>query len=363
MFFRQFHNDALGCCSYLIASAATSEAAIVDPAQNIAQYEAVLAQRHFRLRYVIDTHIHADHISGARRLAAAHGAELCLHERAQVAYPTRPVRDGEELTLGQLRLRILHTPGHRGELISIAVLDRDRGNEPFMLLTGDSLLVGDAGRPDFNGGDPFAQYDSVQRLLNLPEWMAVFPGHFEGPCGAAMYGAPSTTIGAERRFNHLAMLGRDDFVQELTSTIPPRPLNMTAIEATNRGHADVQWAMLQDAPEVNQITAESLADRLADVFLLDVREPAEFQAAHVGGAVNIPQADLATRLTEVPRDQPIVCICQAGRRSLKAAHFLMQVGFTDVANVLGGTSAWVEAGQPAEAYRELELLLASAAAD
>ena len=363
MFFRQFHNDALGCCSYLIASAATSEAAIVDPAQDIAQYEAVLAERHLRLRYIVDTHIHADHISGARRLAAAHGAELCLHERARVVYPIRPVRDGEELMLGQLRLRILHTPGHRGELISVAVLDRGRGDEPLMLLTGDSLLAGDAGRPDFNGGDPFAQYDSVQRLLSLPEWVAVFPGHFEGPCGAAMYGAPSTTIGAERRFNHLAKLGRDDFVHELTSTIPPRPLNMTAIEATNRGHANVQWAMLHSAPEVTQITAEALAARLDDVFLLDVREAAEFQAAHVHGAINIPQADLATRLAEVPRNQPIVCICQAGRRSLKVAQFLSQMGFTDVANVLGGTTAWVEAGQPAGASRELALPLAPAAAD
>src|SRR5262249_53358022 len=155
--------------SYLIASRQTSEAAIVDPAIETEQYEALLAERGFTLRYVIDTHVHADHVSGARTLAAAHGAALCLHESAKVTYPFTPLRDGQELELGQLRLRILHTPGHRPELISVLIINPERSPEPSMVLTGDSLLVGDVGRPDFGGGDAVDQYGSLTRLLRLPD--------------------------------------------------------------------------------------------------------------------------------------------------------------------------------------------------
>lgn len=201
MYFKQFLDERYGCASYMVASRQSYEAAIVDPALNVEPYEVLLHERDFQLRYVIDTHVHADHLSGARQLAATHGASLCLYESAQVAYPYRPLRDGEELALGQLRLRVWHTSGHRPELISILISNPPRSPEPSMVLTGDSLLVGDVGRPDFGGGDPTAQFESVRRLLQLPDWVAVFPGHFEGPCGKGMCGRPSTTIGFERRYN------------------------------------------------------------------------------------------------------------------------------------------------------------------
>jgi hydroxyacylglutathione hydrolase len=343
MFFRQIVDDRLGCCSYVIASG--NEAAVVDPGYDITPYENILAERSLRLRYVIDTHVHADHVSGGRRLAAAHGAELCLHEQARVSYPVRRMREGQELSIGVVRLQMMHTPGHRPEMMSVLVTDLERSLEPVAVLTGDSLLVGDAGRPDFSGGDPFAQYESIQRLLNLPEWTVVYPGHFEGPCGAAMNGASATTVGAERRFNPLVRLSRDEFIAQLVGSVPPRPLNINAIESTNRGHADLPWAMLTTAPEVEQLTVDDFAER-EGAFVIDVREPAEYEAGHVPGAVHLPQADLALRIDELPRDQPIICICQAGRRSLRAAQFLVQAGFTNVANVEGGTSAWVESGRP-----------------
>jgi glyoxylase-like metal-dependent hydrolase (beta-lactamase superfamily II) len=143
MYFKQFLDEQCGCASYLVASRQTHEAAVIDPSLAIEQYDTLLKQRDFQLRYVIDTHIHADHVSGARQLAAEHGAALCLHESAQVAYPFRPLQDGEELPLGQLRLRVLHTPGHRPELVSLLVINPVRSPEPSMVLTGDSLLVGD----------------------------------------------------------------------------------------------------------------------------------------------------------------------------------------------------------------------------
>ena len=258
----------------------------------------------------------------------------------RTAYPFHALRDGQELELGQLRLRVLHTPGHRPELISLLIVNPPRSPEPSMVLTADSLLVGDVGRPDFGGGDVAAQFDSLSRLLRLPDWVAVFPGHFEGPCGKGMCGRPSTTIGFERLYNPLARLDRGQFVARLGQGQPPRPLNMTAIEATNRGQADMDWVMLTSTAPVREVDQNELETRPPEVVLLDVREPQEFASGHVPGARNLPQADLATRLSEVPRDRPVYLICQGGFRSLRAAQFLGQMGFKDVASVNGGTEGW-----------------------
>ncbi|HUQ80297.1 MAG TPA: MBL fold metallo-hydrolase [Gemmatimonadaceae bacterium] len=348
MYFKQILDERCGCASYLIASRQSHEAAIVDPSIDTAQYEPLLQERGFTLKYVIDTHVHADHVSGARRLVADHGAELCMHESAKVTYPFRGLANGEELALGQLKLRILHTPGHRPELISVLVVNPQRSPEPSMVLTGDSLLVGDVGRPDFGGGDASAQYESVTKLLRLPDWVAVFPGHFEGPCGKGMCGRPSTTVGFERLYSPLLHLDRDPFVAALTQGIPARPLNMTAIEATNRGVADMAWAMLTTSPHVSEVGIDAIESAPPNALVLDVREPEEYASGHVHGAVNIPQSDLATRLGDIPRDRPILTICQSGMRSLRSAQFLRQQGIQDVVTVAGGTSEWRRSGRPVD---------------
>lgn len=345
MYFQQFLNQRYGCASYLIASRQSGEAAIIDPGTETEHYEAVLRLRDFRLRYVIDTHIHADHISGARTLAASHSAELCLHEAARTNYAQRPLHDDEELTLGQVRLQVLHTPGHRPELISLAVVNPPRSPEACMVLTADSLLPGSIGRPDFNGGDAEAQFTSLRRLLELPDWVAVFPGHFEGVCGSGMSGQPVTTIGFERRYNPLAQLDRSAFISMLTTSMPSRPLNMSAIEATNRGVADMPWAMLSVSPPVPQVDVAGLEARPSDAVTLDVREPEEYARGHVPGALNLPQSDLASRLAEIPRDRPIYVICQTGVRSLRATQFLAQMGYERAINVKGGTAEWRRAGK------------------
>lgn len=345
MYFKQILNERCGCASYLIASRQSREAAVVDPSTELVEYEALLAERGFTLRYVIDTHVHADHLSGGRALAARHGATLCLHASATVTYPFRGLHDGEELALGQLLLRVMHTPGHRPELISLLVINPPRSPEPSMVLTGDSMLVGDVGRPDFGGGDAAQQFGSIQRLLDLPDYVSVFPGHFEGPCGKGMCGRPSTTIGFERRFSPMLGMDRERFITALTSGIPPRPLNMTAIEATNRGVADLPGAMLTSSPEVPVVPVNELLTRPADAILLDVREPEEYVTGHLPGARNLPQADLASRAGELPKDQPLYVICQAGMRSLRSAQFLRQAGFARVISVSGGTSAWAAAGK------------------
>ncbi len=346
MFLRQFLDDRCGCASYLVACRDTGDAAIIDPAIATEQYERVLAGRGFRLRYAIDTHVHADHVSGARALARAHDAEVCLHQSANVTYAFRPLSDGDTVGVGRLRLRVMHTPGHRPELMSLLLIDPDRGPEPLAVMTGDSLLAGDAGRPDFGGGDAVAQHRSLARLLALPEWVQVLPGHFEGPCGAGMSGAASSTIGYERRYNPLAGLERDDFVARLTGTIPPRPLNQEAIEATNRGQEEMPWAMLTSSPAVRQVTIHDVEEVRHRALLIDVREPEEFVRGHVPGAINVPQAELAGWQRGAPRDRDLFFICQSGRRSLHAAQFLAQCGIERVASVAGGTQAWADAGKP-----------------
>jgi glyoxylase-like metal-dependent hydrolase (beta-lactamase superfamily II) len=347
MYLKQFLDDLLGCASYLIASRDAGDAAIVDPSIHVEPYRALLEARGFQLHYVVDTHVHADHVSGARQLARAYPqAELCMHESAPVTYAFRPLRDGDELTLGSVRLRALHTPGHRAELVSLLVINLARSPDPEMVLTGDSLLVGDVGRPDFGGGDAVQQYESLQRLLDLPDGVIVFPGHFEGPCGKAMEGRPVTTIGFERQHNALTQVEKRQFVRRLTTDIPARPLNMTAIEATNRGRADMSWAMPASAAGVPELGLDELEARPAETMVLDVREPTEYAMGHVPGAINLPQADLASRLEELPRDRPLLLICRTGSRSLRAAQFLQQMGFGQVSNIPGGTSAWMNAGKP-----------------
>jgi rhodanese-related sulfurtransferase len=161
-----------------------------------------------------------------------------------------------------------------------------------------------------------------------------------------MCGRPSTTIGFERLYNPLARLDRSAFVSTLTDGVPARPLNMTAIEATNRGMADMAWAMLTTSSRVREIDIDALERRPPDAVVLDVREPGEYAHGHVPGAISLPQADLASRLDEIPRNRPVLTLCERGVRSLRAAQFLMQIGITEVASVQGGTSAWRSAGKP-----------------
>ena len=183
------------------------------------------------------------------------------------------------------------------------------------------------------------------RLLRLPDWVA-FPGHFEGPCGKGMCGRPSTTIGFERLFNPLARLERVPFIDHLTEAVPARPLNITAIEATNRGLADRPWAMLASNPAVDEISLEELESRDPGAILLDVREPVEYAAGHVPGAVNLPTSRPRRSPRRAAARSPRAADLPGGYRSLRAAQFLKQMGFEQVASVAGGTAAWAEAGKP-----------------
>lgn len=349
MYFKQFLHDDHGCASYLIASRSSREAAVVDPQIAIGQYLQLAAERGYHITTIVDTHLHADHISGNRALAAATGAAVHLHASADVDFDFVPLNDGDVIAIGQLELRIVHTPGHRPESLSLLVVNPPRSPDPSMVLSGDTLFVGDVGRPDFGGADGAEQqWASVQRLLGLPDWVEVFPAHFEGSCGKAMCGRPSSTIGFERRFNPVLGLGREDFLRY--AELPPaRPLNMTAIMATNQGRADLACAQELAAsapPRVGIDGAKGMMSRHA--MVLDVREPWEYAAGHVPGARSLPQADILTRIDEIPRDREVVVVCESGVRSQGAARFLSGQGYDKVVDLVGGTAAWREAREPVE---------------
>jgi glyoxylase-like metal-dependent hydrolase (beta-lactamase superfamily II)/rhodanese-related sulfurtransferase len=351
MYFKQFLHDETGCASYLVASRQSREALIVDPQYDVLPYIELADERGYRVTDVIDTHLHADHVSGNRTLAARTRARLWLHESADVCFPYDALVDGQQLQLGQLVIRVIHTPGHRPESICLLISNPPRSPMPSILLSGDTLFVGDVGRPDFGGPEGAqSQHASIQRLLELEDYIEVFPAHFEGSCGKGMCGRPSTTIGFERRFNPVLQLSASDFLHT-TEEVPARPLNMTAIMATNRGEADYVWAMPHDAhADIRDVTTSEAPSWLdqTQATIVDVREPAEYAAGHVPGALSIPQADLALRLDELPREGELLVLCQSGVRSVRAARFLRQVGFPRVTNLVGGTSAWRAAGLPTE---------------
>jgi glyoxylase-like metal-dependent hydrolase (beta-lactamase superfamily II)/rhodanese-related sulfurtransferase len=352
MYFKQFLHDETGCSSYFIASRQSREAAVVDPQYDVQQYLDLAGERGYRITHVVDTHLHADHISGNRRLAEATGATLYLHEQADVLFPFTALHDGDELRLGQIILRVVHTPGHRPESVSLLVINTERSPEPSMVLSGDCLFVGDVGRPDFGGPEGAREeYQSIQKLLRLEDYVEVFPAHFEGPCGKSMCGRPSSTIGFERRFNPVIQLGEAEFRKQAAEP-PARPLNMSVIIETNRGAADYAWVRAQggmyDVSSISTTEAPAWLDEHKDSFVLDVREPVEYTRGHLPGAVSIPQSDLALRLDDIPKDRDVLVVCHAGNRSLRSSGFLRDVGYQRIVNLAGGTEAWIRAGLPTE---------------
>jgi hydroxyacylglutathione hydrolase len=192
-----------------------------------------------RIEAVVNTHVHADHRSGERRLRdLVPSATIFMHERAEVKYHFHPLRDNDEISLGNVVIRTWHTPGHTPESVSLLVIDKTRAEEPWMVLTGDTLFVGDVGRPDFGGEEAAeALHASLERLMRLPDYVEIYPAHISGsPCGRAMSGKPSSTIGFERRHNRAArIVDRAAFVTSLYEGLPPKPEGFEELISINRG--------------------------------------------------------------------------------------------------------------------------------
>ena len=245
MIFRPFYYYDLGCAAYLLGCGTLGKCAVVDArTDDVQAYAAFAESKRMRITHVIDTHVHADHRSGGRELAAVVGAAYCLHESADVAFPFTPLRHDEEVELGNTRLRVLHTPGHSPESICLLGTDLRRGTDPWFLLTGDTLFVGAVGRPDLPGRareNAALLYSSIhEKLLPLPHDIEIYPGHFSGSlCGAGLSGKPTSTLAFERRWNPMLTMDRDAFVNALAD-VPPKPIEMEQILAANRGRLSIE---------------------------------------------------------------------------------------------------------------------------
>jgi glyoxylase-like metal-dependent hydrolase (beta-lactamase superfamily II) len=243
MIFRPFYYYDTGCAAYLFGCASRGVCAVVDPqARDIDAYVEFAAAKGMRITHVIDTHVHADHLSGGRELAARTGAKYALHESAEVGFPFEPLHDGQVIEVGNTAIEIVQTPGHSHDSVCLLVTDHRRGPEPWFVLTGDTLFVGSVGRPDLHahaGDDAAHLYKSIhERLMSLPDEIEVYPGHFSGSlCGAGMSGKPSSTIAFEKRWNTMLKKPPADFIAALAD-VPETPADIMAILRANRGIAE-----------------------------------------------------------------------------------------------------------------------------
>jgi hydroxyacylglutathione hydrolase len=353
--FKQFLDDDLGCACYLVGDEQEGVAVVVDPPYHVEPVLAEAERRDVRLVGVLETHTHADHVSGHGRLALEHGVPIRVHRDATATFAHEPLEDGTEVEVGEVVLRTIHTPGHRPEHCCFAVIDRSRSDEPWLVLTGDSLFVGDAGRPDLavearEGAEGL--FHSLRRLAELGDGVEVFPGHVAGSlCGAAMSSKASTTIGFERRFNPALQGDLADFLDARLGPQPPRPPNMERIVELNRGE------LLRAQPPLERVDSTP-----EETIVLDVRPTEVFAAGHQPGAVGIPVSgsSFATKAAFVLPERPLILQASDEDEAQRAARALHAVA-------LFGIAGWQEGGGAEQlepvSLDELERLLADDAVE
>jgi len=484
MFFQRFYDTRLAQASYLVGCQRTGEAVVVDPNRDVQQYVDAASAEGLRVTHVTETHIHADFVSGARELAQRTGAQLLLSDEGDADWKyafardagARFLKDGDHFMIGNIRIDVLHTPGHTPEHVSFLVTDTPAAAGPWGILTGDFVFVGDVGRPDlleraagYTGtmeASAHTLYHSLQRFRALPDHLQVWPGHGAGSaCGKALGAIPSTTVGYEKLANWGLRTNEDEFVREVLAGQPEPPRYFAEMKRINKegprilgglphvgrlpakalddllragaivvdtrpaaafasGHAPgsiniplgvsfTTWAgwllpydrdvhLLVDTtgcahcietavrdlamigldrvagilgadalaapsaagrvlPTVAQSTASEAAAMIAAgrATMVDVRGQGEWEGGHVPGAVNIPVGYLSERVGELPSTRPLIVYCQSGARSAIAASVLQARGRTNIVNLVGGITAWRQAGLPI--VRPAPVISASAA--
>lgn len=342
MFFTQHYLDCLSQASYLIADESTGKAVVVDPRRDVSEYLADAEAHGFTIEAVINTHFHADFLAGHLELAARTGAWIGYGHRAETEYPIRKLTDGERISLGDVTLQILETPGHTPESISVLVYEHAADAVPYGVLTGDALFIGDVGRPDLLASlgvtaDELGHmlYDSVQhKLMALPDPVRVFPAHGAGSaCGKNLSTERQSTIGQQRATNYAcAPMSEQEFVALVTAGQPSAPGYFVYDAILNRKDHGLFDATVAQQP---LSAAEFLGRRAAGALVLDARDPQEFATGHLRGSVNVPAdgrfAEQAG--TVVAPDQEVVVIAPQDREE-EIVTRLARIGFDKVGGYL-----------------------------
>jgi glyoxylase-like metal-dependent hydrolase (beta-lactamase superfamily II)/rhodanese-related sulfurtransferase len=352
MYFEQFYLGCLAHASYMLAS--EGEAVVVDPQRDVDLYLKAAADHGLTINHVFETHLHADFVSGHKELAARTGAKIYMGAQAGAAFSHVPVSDGFELRFGKASILVLETPGHTPESICLVVTDHEKSESPWAVLTGDTLFIGDVGRPDLSPRHTPAQlagllYDSLhQKLLALPDDALVYPAHGAGSlCGKNMRAERSSTIGTERLTNYaLQINSREEFIEQLTSHLPARPEYFAKDAEINRTGA----AALSELPPLRAITPLELEKMLKEgEIALDVRPADEFAAEHVPGSVNVALSGQFASWagTVLGLSSHPVLIAATDAQIEEARTRLARVGIEILDGYLaGGLAAWKQAGLP-----------------
>ncbi|MFT3894201.1 MAG: MBL fold metallo-hydrolase [Anaerolineales bacterium] len=353
MFTQQFFVEGLGCASYLVGCEAKGVAAVVDPDREIQKYLEVAASRGLKITHIIETHLHADHVSGNTDLAARTGADIYVHESSGAEFAHKPLKHDDVLELGNIRLKVLHTPGHTPESMTLLIADTTRAEEPWLALTGDTLFVGDMGRPDLVGMEAARElannmYDTLtEKILPLNDSLMIYPGHGAGSlCGKSIGSMKSTTLGFERKYNPaLSPRERKSFIEYAVSDLPEQPGNHTRIKAMNR-KGPKPLGVVEKRPLTIQ---ESIPHFQRGAGLLDTRSKAEYVQAHIPGSVHLEaDSQLSNRIGFVfPPDVPVILLLTDPSEYEQVVYSLARVGYDNVVGYLSeGLDIWEKMGLP-----------------
>jgi len=361
MHFEQFYLGCLAHASYMLVSG--GEAVVVDPQRDVDIYLQAAKQHKAIIRHVFETHLHADFVSGHRELAERTGAAIYIGPNSGATLPHVEVREGFELRVGTIKIAILETPGHTPESVCLLVTDEEKSPEPWAVLTGDTLFVGDVGRPDLSKAftPPVLAgmlHDSLHtKLLTLPDATIVYPGHGAGSlCGRNLGTNRSSTIGSEKLTNYaLQIKTREQFIQQLTSNLPPRPEYFPQDAQINRAGAPA----LADLPALEPIPAEKVQALLQEgVAIIDVRSGHDFASGHVPGSVSIPLngqfASWAGTLVDL-KARPVL-ITDSPEQLSEARMRLARIGLDEERGYLQyGVYGWIEAGFEPESLDQIDV--------
>jgi hydroxyacylglutathione hydrolase len=350
MYFEQFYLGCLSHASYMLGSG--GEAAVVDPQRDVDIYLKAADEQGFKITHIFETHLHADFVSGHIELAARTGASIHIGAKADATFPHVAMHDGSEVRFGQVQITALETPGHTPEGICLVITDEEKSSRPWAVMTGDTLFIGDVGRPDLSKAHTPQQlagmlYDSLnQKLLKLGDDVLVYPAHGAGSlCGRNMRAERSSTIGTERLTNYaLQIKSRDEFIRQLTENLPSRPEYFLQDAQINRSGAPA----LADLPELPPISAPELKALLEqEIFALDVRPNADFAAAHVPASINIALSGQFASWagTVLGLSARPVLVADTPEQYAEARLRLARVGIENPRGFLqGGIATWKQAG-------------------